>query len=99
MVQRAAGHLVRWIAGVVAVLAVAAAFIVWRLESGPVSLDSLAPYISAQLSDTTEGLVVRIDHTLVRLGPGATVEIVARGLHLSRRGAEAHLTLPEVLLG
>lgn len=99
MVRRTARHLVRWVASVIGVLALVAAFLVWRFESGPVSLDALAPYLSAQLSDATSGLTVRIDHTLLHLGRGAGLEIVARGVHLRRPGNEARLTLSEMSLG
>ena len=65
-------------------------------RAGPISLDYLTPHVAAAIERAETGLVVRIDHTLVSLGEGATIDIVARGVHLGRRGGEAQLTLPEL---
>lgn len=99
MIRRASWLLVRWLASVAAGLALALALLVWRLSAGPISLDYLTPQVAAAIADTASGLVVRIDHTLVSLGQGATIDILARGVHLARRGGETELTLPEVALG
>lgn len=97
MIRRAAWGVLRWLAGFAAGLTLAAAFLVWRLSAAPVSLDYLIPSVARGLAGTESGLVVRIDHTLLSLGPGAAVDIVARGVHL-RRG-DAQLTLPELDIG
>src|SRR5258708_32322318 len=99
MIRSALWLLVRWLAGLIARLALAAGFLVWRLSAGPISLDYLTPHVAAAIERAESGLVVRIDHTLVSLGEGATIDIVARGVHLGRRGGEAQLTLPELALG
>jgi hypothetical protein len=99
MIRHALWLLVRWLAGLVAGLALAAGFLVWRLSAGPISLDYLTPHVAAAIERAESGVVVRIDHTLVSLGEGATIDIVARGVHLGRRGGEAQLTLPELALG
>ena len=80
MIRRTAWWLLRWLAGFAAGLTLAAAFLVWRLSVAPVSLDYLVPSVARALAETESGLVVRIDHTLLSLGPGATIEIVARGV-------------------
>jgi hypothetical protein len=99
MIRHALWLLVRWLAGLAAGLALATGFLVWRLSAGPISLDYLTPYVAAAIERAESGLVVRIDHTLVSLGEGATIDIVARGVHLGRRGGEAQLALPELALG
>lgn len=99
MIRRTASHLVRWIAGFAAGLALFAVFVGWRLSMGPITLDYLAPYVAAAMAGPDSGIVVRIDHTLVRLGEDQTLEVVARGVHLAQRDSEAQLTLPELSVG
>ncbi len=99
MIRRTAWWVVRWLAGFAAGLTLAAAFLVWRLSVAPISLDYLIPSVARALAETESGLVVDIDHTLLSLGPGATIDIVARGVHLGRRDGEARLTLPELDIG
>src|SRR5579883_2297036 len=99
MIGRTAWRLVRWLAGLAAVLAILAGFVVWRMSLGPLSLDLLAPYVASALSGVGNGFVVRVDHTSVRLEQGATIEILAEGVHLARQDGEARLTLPEISLG
>src|SRR5690348_17058610 len=101
MVRRSASLVMRLIAGLLAGLALIAGFFVWRLSSGPISLDDLAPYVARALADPEHGLEVRVDHSLIALGDGGSLLVVARGVHL-RRGdgdANAELTLPELAMG
>ncbi|HZB90445.1 MAG TPA: AsmA-like C-terminal region-containing protein [Stellaceae bacterium] len=98
MIRRVSSHLLRWLAGIVAGLALAAGFLVWRLSVGPISLDALTPYVARSIAQAESGLSARVDHTLLSLGPGATIDIVARGVHLARRDGGAELTLPEVVM-
>jgi hypothetical protein len=88
----------RWLAGLATGLVVAAGVLLWRLTAGPVSLDFLAPQVADALAAARPGLFVTFDRTLVSLGRGSTIEIVARGVHLSRRDGQAQLVLPEVAL-
>ena len=98
--KRIAHALVRWLAGFVAGLALAAAFLVWRLSAGPLSLDALTPYVARALAGTESGVSVEVEHTLLTLRSGAAaVDILAQGIHLARPNAEARLTLPAVSLG
>jgi hypothetical protein len=99
MVRRAAWLLVRWVAGLVAALAFVAGFLIWRLSSGPISLDYLAPYVAGSIAGPESGIRVQIDHTLLSLGEGSGIDILAQGVHLERTGGAAQLTLPEMALG
>ncbi len=99
MMRRAAWGAVRWLAGIVAGLALLTGFLVWRLSVAPLSLDFLTPSVARGLAGSESGLVVRIDHTLLSLGPHATIDIIARGVHLRRRDGDARLTLPEMVIG
>ncbi|HUH83820.1 MAG TPA: AsmA-like C-terminal domain-containing protein [Stellaceae bacterium] len=107
MVKRGFGRLMkhgfwlvmRWLAGFAAGMMIAAVLLVWRLIAGPVSLDYLIPYVADGIAEAEPGLVVAVDHTLLSLGANATIEIVARGVHLSRSDGQAQLVLPELVLG
>ncbi len=92
-------RLLRWFAALTAAAALLVAAFVWRLSMGPLALDFLGPYVADAIASAQPGLVARIDHTLVSLEQGGTVDIVARGVRLRRRDGDAQLTLPEVSLG
>jgi hypothetical protein len=98
-VRRPVRLLVEWLVGLTLGLALAFALLLWRLSTGPLSLDFIAPYVAAAMEAAEPGLTVRIDRTLVSLQQAATIEIVARGVHLRQRNGEARLTLPELSLG
>jgi AsmA-like C-terminal region/Protein of unknown function len=85
-----------WIGAVLAGLALVMGGGVWLLSRGPVSLDWLTPYVASSFSQSNSGMTARVDHTLIGLGPGPTLEIIARGLHLRRKDGKAELALPAV---
>jgi hypothetical protein len=91
-------RLLRWFAALTAAVALLVAAFAWRLSKGPVALDFLGPYVADAIASAQPGLVARIDHTLVSLEQGGTVDIVARGVRLRRRDGAARLTLPELSL-
>jgi len=99
MVKHAFWLVMRWLAGFAAGLILAGALLAWRLIAGPVSLDYLVPNVADGIAKAQPGLVVAVDHTLLSLGRDATIEIVARGVHLSRSDGQAQLLLPELVLG
>jgi hypothetical protein len=92
-------HLLRWFAVLTIVVALLVAGFAWRLSMGPLALDFLGPYVADAIADAQPGLVAHIDHTLVSLEQGGTIDIVTRGVRLSRRDGGAQLTLPELSLG
>jgi hypothetical protein len=85
-----------WIGAVLAGLALVMGGGVWLLSRGPVSLDWLTPLVTSGFSQSTSGMTARVDHTLIGLGPGPSLEIIARGLHLRRKDGKAELALPAV---
>ena len=89
--------LIRILAGLVAGIAVLAGFGVWLLWQGPISLDAVAPLIATALSQGN-GLDATVDHTLLSLNRDGHVGVLARGVHLSRIGSGATLTLEEINL-
>ena len=96
--RRWARRVLRWLGALTVVAALLIAVFVWRLSRGPVALDFLGPYVANAIAGAQPGLAAHIDHTLVSLEPGRTVDIVARGVRLRRHDGEAQLTLPELSL-
>jgi len=87
-----------WIGAVLAGLALIVGGGAWLLSRGPVSLDWLTPYVASNFSQSTPGTTAWVDHTMVGLGPGPNLEIIASGLHLRGNDGDAQLALPEVAL-
>src|SRR5215470_2882771 len=80
-------------------LALAAGVLVWRISSGPISLDFMTPWVQQALSDPEHGILVSIEHTLLSHEPGgATVNLVAQGVHLRHSEGGAEVVLPRVAL-
>src|SRR5262249_55775432 len=50
-------------------------------------------------ADRASGLEARVDHSLIALGDGGSLLVVARGVHLRRGNGDAELTLPELAMG
>jgi hypothetical protein len=87
-----------WTGAILGGLALVLAGCMWMLSRGPLSLDWLAPYVATTFSQSESGMTARVDHTLVSLGDGPSLAIIARGLHLTRTDGGAELALPEVAL-
>lgn len=91
--------LMRYTAALLAGLAIAAGVLVWRITTGPISLDFATPWVQQALSDPEHGISVSIEHTVLSHEPGgATVGLVAQGVHLRRTDGSAEVVLPRVAL-
>src|SRR5690242_18810384 len=67
--------LMRYAAALLAGLAIAGAVLVWRITSGPISLDFATPWVQQALSDPEHGISVSVEHTVLSHEPGsATVD-------------------------
>src|ERR1700748_3236693 len=87
--------LTRFLATVVAGIAVVAGFAVWLVWQGPISLDLIAPLIASSLS-RDHGITATVDHTLLSLNNDGHIGVLARGVHMSRPESGAALTLAEI---
>ena len=82
--------LLRFTAALLAGLAIAGAVLVWRITSGPISLDFMTPWVQQALSDPEHGIDVSVEHTVMSHEPGsATLDLVAQGVHLRRTDGSA----------
>jgi hypothetical protein len=81
------------VAGLVIVVALA----VWRLSTGPISLDFLLPYFESALSATDHGYSVKLDNiVLLWDGWNRPLDLRARGIHVLDPQGEPLATLPEM---
>lgn len=91
--------MLRFTAALLAGLAIAGAVLVWRITSGPISLDFMTPWVQQALSDPEHGIDVSVEHTVLSHEPGsATLDLVAQGVHLRRTDGSAEVVLPRVSL-
>ena len=91
--------LMRVTAALLAVVALAAAVLVWRISGGPISLDFMTPWVQQALSDPEHGISVEVEHTVLsHESGGATVNLVAQGVHLRHTEGGAEVVLPRVAL-
>lgn len=89
----------RFLAAVAAGLAIAVAVLVWRVSSGPLSLDFLTPWLQAALSDPEHGMSIAIEHTELSHAAGSgTLDLVAQGVRVRRTDGSAEVALPSVTL-
>ncbi|NWG91624.1 MAG: hypothetical protein HXY21_03835, partial [Parvularculaceae bacterium] len=84
----------------VAIAACIAAFVFWRVQSGPVTLNWAAPFIQSAANATVfNGSVRRIGSiTLSRTEEGEGYRVDLHKVSLGRRNSEASALLPEVRL-
>ncbi|HEX7006875.1 MAG TPA: DUF3971 domain-containing protein, partial [Alphaproteobacteria bacterium] len=77
--------------------AVAAGLVAWRLSSGPVSIEFLAPYLERALAPADEGFSVTIDHTILTWGGwDKAIEIRALDLKAVSTDGQVIAAIPEM---
>ncbi len=97
IVRKLAIGFVELLGALAAATVIVLAFGAWRLSSGPISLDSLTPYLEDALVEPDSGLSVQIEHTLLTLNrEEVSLGLVARGVRISGSNGEARLSLPEI---
>ena len=87
----------RLLALLLAIAAVAIGFLAWRLATGPVSVAWLNPYLERALSG--ERAVVDLDDTQVRLGGDQLLQLTAIGVEVRDPRGRLLSELPEVEIG
>lgn len=86
--------------GAVATVAVVVGLLIWRLSSGPVTLDFVTPYLEAAFSDPDDGVNVRVTNTVLTWDK-VEGDLDLRALDVNVRDQEGRpiLSLPDVEIG
>ncbi|HUN45134.1 MAG TPA: hypothetical protein VMU85_01380, partial [Stellaceae bacterium] len=80
-------------------IAIAVVVIGWRLQSGPISLDFLAPWLQQTLAVPEQGISVVVEHTELSLDTSEhTLDLLADGVHVRRNNDSAEVLLPRLVL-
>ena len=80
-------------------VAIAAVALIWRLNSGPLSLDRVTPWLAMALSDPSHGVSLAIEHAELALDTAnRTVNLLANGVHVKRTDGAAEVSLPSLAL-
>ena len=83
--------------GILALLAIPAAVLLWRLASGPVAVDFLTPYIAEAFQDSTENSSVEVGATVLQWqGLDRSIDLKARNIRFINLDGDLALALPEV---
>jgi Protein of unknown function/AsmA-like C-terminal region len=82
---------------VIAVVALLAGLAIWRLSSGPVSVDFLTPYLEQSFAGNERGLTVDVEQTVLAWGGRAhTLDLRARNARILNPDGSTVAALPEV---
>ena len=66
MIRRSTLIVLEVVLGILALLAIPAAVLLWRLSSGPVAVDFLTPYIAEAFQDSMENSRVEVGATVLQ---------------------------------
>ena len=100
MLKRSAKIGLEILLGGVATVAVVVGLLIWRLSSGPVTLDFITPYLETAFSDSDAGVNVRVTNTVLTWDK-AEGDLDLRALDVNVRDQEGRpiLSLPNVEVG
>jgi len=97
VIARSAKILTEVVIGVIALVALLAGLALWRLSTGPVSVDFVTPYLEESFADNQRGLSLDIKETLLTWGGGArTLDLRARNAQILNSDGSTLAALPEV---
>ncbi len=68
MIARSAKIITEVIIGLIAVVALGAGLAIWRLSSGPLSVDFITPYLEESFADNERGLTLDVGETVLAWG-------------------------------
>jgi hypothetical protein len=71
VIARSAKVVTEVIVGAIAVAVLMAGVFVWRLSTGPVSIDFLTPYLEESFADNERGLALQVKETVLAWGASA----------------------------
>ena len=96
MIARSAKFITEVIIGVVVVVALGAGLAIWRLSSGPLSVDFLTPYLEGSFADNERGLTLDVEETVLAWGGARTIDLRARNVRILDSHGATLAAVPEV---
>ena len=97
MIARSAKILTEVLIGVIAVVALLAGLVIWRLSSGPLSVDFLTPYLEESFAGNERGLSLDVEQTVLAWGGREhTLDLRARNARILGPDGSTVAALPEV---
>ena len=97
MIRRSTILVFEIVLGILALLAIPAAVLLWRLASGPVEVDFLTPYIEEAFQESTPNSKVEVGATVLEWqGLSRSIDLRARDIRFLDLDDDLALALPEV---
>ncbi len=96
MIARSAKILTEVIIGVIAVVVLGAGLAIWRLSTGPLSVDFLTPYLEESFADNERGLTLDVEETVLAWGGARTIDLRVRSVRILDSDGATIASLPEV---
>lgn len=96
MIPRSAKILTEVIIGMIVVVALVAGLAIWRLSTGPLSVNFLTPYLEASFAENERGLAVDVEETVLAWGEARTIDLRARNARVLNSDGTTIVAVPEV---
>ena len=97
MIRRSTVIALEVVLGLLALLAIPTAVLLWRLASGPVEVDFLTPYIAEAFEESTPESSVEVGATVLQWqGLARSIDLKARNIRFIGKEGDLALALPEV---
>ena len=96
MIARSAKVVTEVIVGAIAVAVLMAGVFVWRLSTGPVSIDFLTPYLEESFADNERGLALQVKETVLAWGAERTIDLRARNVRMVGPDGAIVAAVPDV---
>ncbi len=96
MIARSAKVVTEVIVGIIAVAALLAGLFVWRLSSGPLSIDVLTPKLEESFADNERGLTLQVGETVLDWGREKTIDLRARNVRIVGPDGTVIAAVPDV---
>jgi hypothetical protein len=96
VIARSAKVVTEVIVGAIAVAVLMAGVFVWRLSTGPVSIDFLTPYLEESFADNERGLALQVKETVLAWGAERTMDLRARNVRIVGPDGAIVAAVPDV---
>jgi hypothetical protein len=96
VIARSAKIITEVIIGVIAVVALGAGLAIWRLSTGPLSVDFLTPYLEESFADNERGLTLDVEETVLAWGGARTISLRAHNMRILDSDGATIAAVPEI---